>query len=258
MSKPTVAIHKFSSCDGCQLAFLNMGKAFLTLAELVDIQHFAEAGMLNENAPVDIAFIEGSISTPQEQKRIKRVRENSKYLITIGACATSGGIQALRNLHHTQSWVEAIYAKPEYIETLEDVSPISAHVRVNFEIWGCPISSEQIIATLQSLLAGVKPTDNPEKVCMECKRNQNICTLVTKKTPCLGAVSKAGCGAICPAFERNCYACYGPAVDSNTSALSRRFKGFGLLPEDIARHFALFNNNAPVFRNAEISETTNE
>ncbi len=249
MGKPSVSVHKFSSCDGCQLAFLNLGEDLLALTELVDIKHFAEAGMLDEDKEVDIAFIEGSISTPQELERIKKIREKSKYLITIGACATSGGIQALRNNNDTQSWIEGIYAHPEYISTLDTASPISDHVRVNFELWGCPISSEQIIATLQSLLAGVKPTDNTEKVCMECKRRQNICTLVTQQTPCLGPASKAGCGAICPAFGRNCYACYGPAVDTNTSALSNCFSGFGLLDEDIARRFSLFNNNAPVFRN---------
>lgn len=247
--KPTVAVHKFSSCDGCQLAFLNLGEDLLTLTELVDIKHFAEAGMLDEEQEVDFAFIEGSISTPHELERIQKIREKSKILITIGACATSGGIQALRNVNDTQSWVEGIYAKPEYINTLDNVSPVSEYVRVNFELWGCPVSSEQVVATIQSLLAGVTPKDNTEKVCMECKRRQNVCTLVTQQTPCLGPVTKAGCGAICPAFGRNCYACYGPAVDTNTPALSNRFAGFGLLPDDIARRFALFNNNAPVFRN---------
>ncbi len=250
MNKPTVSVHKFSSCDGCQLAFLNLGEDLLTLTELVDITHFAEAGMLNEDKEVDIAFIEGSVSTSQELERIKKIRKNSKNLITIGACATSGGIQALRNNNDTQSWVEGIYAQPEYISTLDTAAPISDYVTVNFELWGCPISSEQIVTTLQSLLAGVKPTDNTEKVCMECKRQQNTCTLVTQQMPCLGPVSRAGCGAICPSFGRNCYACYGPAADTNTAVLSKCFAGFGLLSDDIARRFSLFNNNAPVFRNA--------
>lgn len=249
MTKPAVAVHKFSSCDGCQLAFLNLGEALLTLTELVDIQHFAEAGMLDEEREVDIAFVEGSISTPQELARIKKVRDKSKYLITIGACATSGGIQALRNLHDTQQWVEGIYASPEFISTLDKVTPVSEHVRVNFELWGCPVSSEQVVATIQSLLAGVTPRTDSEKVCMECKRKQNICTLVTQQIPCLGPVTKAGCGAICTGFGRECYACYGPSVDSNTSALANRFAGFGILPEEIARRFSLFNNNSPVFKN---------
>lgn len=249
MSKLSVAVHKFSSCDGCQLAFLNLGEALLTLTELVDIKHFAEAGMLEETAPVDIAFVEGSVSTPQEAERIKHIRANSKYLITIGACATTGGIQALRNLHDTKSWVEGIYAQPEYISSLENVSPISEQVRVDFELWGCPVNSRQVVAAVQSLLAGVKPTDDTEKVCMECKRRLNVCTLVANQEPCLGPVTRGGCGAICPAFGRACYACYGPSVDSNTAALSQRFEGFGFLPEDIARKFSLFANNAPVFRN---------
>lgn len=249
MSKPKVSVHKFSSCDGCQLAFLNMGEDLLALTELVDLQHFAEAGLLNESAEVDIAFVEGSISTPHEIERIKQIREKSHYLVTIGACATSGGIQALRNANDTQEWVAAIYARPEYIETLNEVAPISEYVHVDLELWGCPVSSKQLITAIQSLLAGIMPRDNTEKVCMECKRQQNICTLVTQQIPCLGPVTKAGCGAICPSFGRNCYACYGPASDTNTSALANRLSGFGLLPETIARQFSLFNNNAPVFRN---------
>lgn len=242
-------MHKFSSCDGCQLAFLNAGEDLLTLTELVDIKHFAEAGMVDENAAVDVAFIEGSVSTTQEMKRIQRIRENSQYLITIGACATSGGIQALRNINNAQNWVEAIYAKPEYIDSLSKVTPIAEHVKVDFEIWGCPVSSRQLLTAVRSLLSGVTPTDNPEKVCMECKRKQTVCTLVSKGEACLGPVTKAGCGAICPSFGRDCYACYGPAIDTNTPALANRLSGLGLSPAEISRRFQLFNNNAPVFRN---------
>jgi len=253
VARPVIAVHKFSSCDGCQLAFLNLGEALLTLTELVDIRHFVEAGMVDEESQVDIAFIEGSVSTEQELQRVKKIRANSHYVIAIGACATSGGIQALRNMNDTQAWVEGIYAKPEYISTLDTVTPIAQHIRVDFELWGCPVSSEQIVATVNALLMGVTPQDNTEKVCMECKRAQNVCILVTSQTPCLGPVTRAGCGAICPQFSRNCYGCYGPSVDNNTTSLSNRFAGFGLLPDDIARRFAMFNNNAPVFRNAAIS-----
>ena len=247
---PKVAVHKFSSCDGCQLAFLNMGQDLLTLTELVDISHFAEAGFVNEDQPVDIAFIEGSISTNKELSRIKKIREKSSYLITIGACATSGGIQALRNIHDADAWVEGIYANPEYIDSLATVSPVKDHVKVDFEIWGCPVSSAQIVEVVRSLLSGIVPNQNTEKVCAECKREQNICRLVAHGEPCLGPVTKAGCGAICPAYGRACYACYGPSLDSNTTALANRFQGLGMLPKDIAEKFMLFNNNAPVFKSA--------
>jgi len=256
MTKTRVAVHKFSSCDGCQLAFLNLGPDLLTITDTLDIKHFAEAGYLDESADVDIAFIEGSISTPQEAKRITQIRQHSRYLITIGACATSGGIQALRNINNAQQWVAAIYPKPEYINSLTTVSPIAEHVQVDFELWGCPVNSQQVLTAIRSLLLGVTPRDNTEKVCMECKRQQTVCTLVTQAEPCLGPVTRAGCGAICPSFGRACYACYGPSVDSNTISLANRLAGMGLQPDEIARHFQLFNNNAPTFRNIAINVMT--
>ena len=131
MSKPTVAVHKFSSCDGCQLAFLNLGEDLLKLTELVDIRHFLEAGLADENAQVDIAFVEGSVSTSEDAAKLQRIRSNSRYLVTIGACATAGGLQALRNLHDTQAWTAAVYASPEHIDSLDQVSPIRAVVKVD-------------------------------------------------------------------------------------------------------------------------------
>jgi len=249
MSKVKVAVHKFSSCDGCQLAFLNAGADLLLLSELVDIKHFVEAGPVDEDAEVDIAFIEGSISTRKEQQRIEKIRQQSNYLVTIGACATSGGIQALRNFADGQKWLSSIYASPEYIDSLDTVSPISEYVHVDFEIWGCPVTSKQVLTVIRSLLSGVTPRDTTEKVCMECKRNNTVCTLVTKSEPCLGAVTKAGCGALCPAFGRDCFSCFGPAQDTNTSSLANRLAGFGLSSEEVCRRYQLMNNNAPVFRN---------
>ena len=165
-SKARVAVHKFSSCDGCQLAFLNLGPALLTLARAVDLVHFAEAGALDETAEVDIAFVEGSISTPHDVERIVHVRERSKFLVTIGACATAGGIQALRNNADSDAWMAGVYANPRYIETLATSMPVARHVKVDFELWGCPVTSRQIVATVNSLLLGVSPATEAEKVCM--------------------------------------------------------------------------------------------
>ena len=142
-SKPTVAVHKFTSCDGCQLAFLNLGEDLLALAKLVDFKHFVEAGFVSGNESVDIAIVEGSVSTAEEEKRIKSIRDNCKYLISIGACATSGGLQALRNFSEMSEWRQAIYASPEHISSLASTSAIREHVRVDFELWGCPVSSKQ-------------------------------------------------------------------------------------------------------------------
>ncbi len=229
---------------------LNLGEPLLTLAELVDIIHFAEAGPVDPEAKVDIAFVEGSITTPDERERIQRVRANSRYLITIGACATAGGIQALRNHANTSEWMAAIYAQPEFIQILDTSTAIAEHVRVDFELWGCPINSQQIVAVIRALLFGVAPLQEHDSVCLECKRQGNVCVLVTQQQPCMGPVTQTGCGALCPKFGRACYACYGPKENSNADSLSQRFQGFGLLPDVISRKFLLINNAAPAFAEA--------
>lgn len=240
--KPRVAVHKFSSCDGCQLAFLNMGETLLDLADRVDIVHFAEAGPVAEDARVDIAFIEGSIVTAHDQQRIRAIRANSAYLVSIGACATSGGIQALKSLARDASqWPAQIYGQPEYIDSLEQSGAIADYVAVDFELWGCPINSDQIIELLNALLRGVSPKDTPDKVCMSCKQQQVVCTLVTEGKPCLGPVTRNGCGALCPQFGRDCFGCYGPAQTTNVTALGRRFTGLGLLPDAVQRRFQLIH-----------------
>lgn len=249
-SRPSVAVHKFSSCDGCQLAFLNAGEDLLTLAELVDIEHFAEAGPVAPDAQVDIAFVEGSISTQEELQRIQHVRRNSKYLVTMGACATSGGLQALRNISDAAQWTVGIYARPEHIASLATATPIAEHVRVDLELWGCPVGRGQVLGAIRALLFGVVPAEDHDKVCGQCKRRQLVCVMVAKGIPCMGPVTRTGCGALCPSFGRDCYACYGPAEHANTEALGRRFEGLGLIPDQIARRFLSINSWAPAFRDA--------
>jgi sulfhydrogenase subunit delta len=248
--KPRVAVHKFSSCDGCQLAFLNLGEALLTLDSLVELVHFAEAGMFEPDADVDIAFVEGSISTREDRERIKGVRAKSRYLVTIGACATAGGLQALRNMADAGQWLADVYARPDYIDSLDQVSPIKEYVKVDLELWGCPVNSRQVLAAARSLLSGVSPLAENDSVCMTCKRQQAVCVLVTQGQPCLGAVTRNGCGAICPRFGRDCYGCYGPAENANTDALGQRLAGLGLVPNDIARRFHAINSQAEKFLHA--------
>lgn len=219
----------------------------MTLADSVDIVHFAEAGPVEPQADVDIAFVEGSITTPDEQERIQAVRANSRYLVTIGACATAGGVQALRNNADAPAWIASVYASPQFIDTLATSTPVSEHVRVDYELWGCPINSRQVLALLRAMLFGVAPVIERDSVCLECKRQGNVCVLVAQQKPCMGPVTQTGCGALCPRFGRDCYACYGPAENPNPDSLSRCFAGFGLMPEDIARRFLHINNHAPAF-----------
>jgi len=247
--RPRIAVHKFSSCDGCQLAFLNLGESLLQLIQHVDIVHFAEAGYVAENLPVDIAFVEGSISTPHELERIAAIRAHSRYLVTIGACATSGGLQALRNMADRDHWVAGIYAQPRFVELLKESTSIAEHVKVDLELWGCPVTGHQVLVAVRSLLFGVLPADESDKVCLECKRRQQVCVMVTRSEPCLGPVTRTGCGAICPSVGRDCYGCFGPAETLNTHSLALRFAGFGLLPEAIARRFLLIHSHKESMQN---------
>ncbi|MBD3618210.1 MAG: sulfhydrogenase subunit delta [Chromatiales bacterium] len=248
--RPRVAVHKFSSCDGCQLAFLNAGEALLAVSELVEFVHFAEAGPVDPDAPADIAFIEGSVSTPEERERLEHIRAHSGYLISIGACATSGGLQALRNLYAdgVDAWRQAVYASPEYVASLDTATPVAEHVKVDLEIWGCPVNTAQVVGVLHDLLHGVQPTQSRDKVCLECKRQNAVCVMVAKGMPCMGPVTQTGCGAICPRYGRDCYACYGPAETVNTDALGQRLGTLGLQPGDVTRRFHFINSHAPAFR----------
>jgi coenzyme F420-reducing hydrogenase gamma subunit len=245
--KPRVAVHKFSSCDGCQLALLNLGEDLLALAERVELVHFAEAGPLDPDIDVDVAFVEGSVSTPEDLERIQHVRRHSRFLIPIGACATAGGIQALRNGANGAQWVAQIYSHPEAIASLAHSTPISSHVKVDFELWGCPVSSQQMLAVVNSLLLGVAPRDNADKVCTECKRHGYPCVLVSRGVACMGPVTRAGCGALCPSLGRDCYGCYGPAENANTDALAAQFARQGLTSQAVMQRFQSVNNQAPVF-----------
>lgn len=245
--KPRLAVHKFSSCDGCQLSLLNLGEDLPRVAELVDIVHFAEAGPSDEEAKVDIALVEGSVSTPDELERIERVRANSGILVAIGACAVSGGLQALRNMADAETWKSAIYGRPEYIDTLSTATPAAQHVKVDFEIWGCPVNSRQVLGALRDLLSGVTPSPDREKVCTTCKRNGVPCVSVTHGTPCLGPVTNDGCGALCPRIGRGCFGCYGPAATLNARALAEYMATSGLDNDQIARRFAQVNSQAPGF-----------
>lgn len=246
--KPRVAVHKFSSCDGCQLALLNAGETLLGLSDRVDLVHFAEAGPVNPEAEVDIALIEGSLSTQEDRERIVRIRARSQFVITMGACATAGGIQALRNFADGGQWLTSIYAHPEYISSLDHVTPIRDQIHVDLELWGCPVNSRQVFTAIGSLLAGAPPVEPDERVCLECKRQKAVCVLVTKGDPCLGPVTRTGCGALCPRFGRDCYGCYGPGEHPNTTALGRRFAGLGLIDSAIARRFWFINSQAPEFK----------
>jgi sulfhydrogenase subunit delta len=245
--KPKLAVWKFASCDGCQLSLLDCEDELLAVAGAVDIALFPEATSAVVKGPYDLSLVEGSITTPHDAKRIQQVRNQSKTLITIGACATAGGIQALRNFADVGEYIAAVYASPSYIKTLATSTPISAHVKVDFELRGCPINKAQLLEVLSAFLVGRKPGIANSSVCVECKLRGTVCVMV-KGTPCLGPVTHAGCGAICPAFNRGCYGCFGPMEGPNTAALAAEWKRLGASSRDIHRAFRTFNAASEPFR----------
>jgi coenzyme F420-reducing hydrogenase gamma subunit len=257
--KPKLAVWKFASCDGCQLSLLDCEDELLVVAQEVEIAYFPEGFREIKKGPYDVSLVEGSITTPHDIERIHKVRKVSKTLIPIGACATAGGIQALRNFADVEEFIKAVYASPEFIDTLATSTPISDHVRVEFELRGCPINKHQLLDVISALLNSRRPTLPTHSVCIECKRRGNICVMVAQGTPCLGPITQAGCGAICPAYDRGCYACFGPKEDPNTRSL-RLWLGekMGMSERDIVRSLRGFNANAEPFRQESVSHEIQE
>jgi sulfhydrogenase subunit delta len=248
--KPKVAVFKFASCDGCQLSLLDVEDELLALAGAVDIAFFPEASRAMLKGPYDIALVEGSITTHSDAQRIQEVRRKAKTLITLGACATAGGIQALRNWKDVDEFIRVVYASPQFISTLKLSTPIAEHVPVDFELRGCPINKLQLIELITATLAGRKPNIPTHSVCIECKRRGNVCIAVTRDETCMGPVTQAGCGALCPSYNRGCYGCFGPMESANTASLANHFQYLGRPASEAVRAFRGFNAWAWQFRKA--------
>jgi coenzyme F420-reducing hydrogenase gamma subunit len=246
--RPTLAVWKFASCDGCQLTLLNCEDELLAVAGAVEIASFPEASRAVIEGPYDLSLVEGSITTPEDAERIRKVREASRFLVTIGACATSGGIQALRNFKDVEEFTRVVYAEPRYIETLATSTAIAEHVPVDFELRGCPIDRGQLLEVVNAYLHGRRPNVRAHSVCMECKRAGITCVMVAHGTPCLGPVTQAGCGALCPSFSRGCYGCFGPMETPNTASLGGRLGELGMGRDGLLRVFRTFNANADAFK----------
>ncbi len=248
--RPTVAVWKFASCDGCQLTILDCEDEFLSIVGAIDIAYFPEATKRHVEGPYDVSIVEGSITTAHDAERIVAVREQSTYVVAIGACATAGGIQALKNWADVDEFASIVYAHPEYIRSLSTSTPISDHIDVDFELRGCPISKHQLVEVIDALLHGRRPTTPTHSVCVECKLRGTSCVMVAHGTPCMGPITQAGCGAICPAYNRGCYGCFGPAESANVASLRDAWHAIGVDDPQLVRALRTFNAYAPAFRKA--------
>ena len=248
MAKPRLAVWKFASCDGCQLSLLDCEDDLLAVAGAIDIAYFPEASRDFQPGPYDVSLVEGSITTAHDAERIQQVRKQSGVLITIGACATAGGIQALRNFADVEDFIAAVYASPQYISTLETSTAIADHVKVDFELRGCPINKNQLVEVINAFLNHRKPNTPAHSVCIDCKRSGKVCVMVASGTPCMGPVTHDGCGSLCPGYDRGCYGCFGPKEASNTASLAAQWKTLGATSPELVRAFRTFNAAAPEFK----------
>jgi coenzyme F420-reducing hydrogenase gamma subunit len=247
-AKRTLAVWKFSSCDGCQLSILDCEDELFALADAIDIAYFTEAGLERAEGEYDLSIIEGSITTAEEAERIRDIRARSRRVVSIGACATAGGIQALRNFADVEDFMSVVYASPQYISTLKDSTPPSGHIAVDFELNGCPPDKGQLLEVISAYLNERKPQIAGHSVCIECKRRGNVCVMVAHGTPCLGPVTHAGCGALCPSYHRGCYGCFGPMEQPNTGSLAGWMARHGLPERDVVRLHRTFYAGAAPFR----------
>ncbi len=256
--KPKLAVWKFASCDGCQLSLLDCEDELLAVADAVHIANFPEASRAVVEGPYDVSLVEGSVTTPHDLERIQEVRQQSKVLVTIGACATSGGIQALRNHRDHAGFVNAVYAHPEYIDSLATSTPIASHVKVDFELRGCPIDKYQLLEVLNALLNGRRPAISSHSVCVECKLRGTVCIMVAEGTACLGPVTHAGCNALCPSYRRGCFGCFGPSDSPRPEALAPVLEATGASPEELARLYSTFNVAAEPFEQGRLIALRNK
>jgi len=246
--KPRLAVWKFASCDGCQLSLLDLEDELLAIAGAVELANFPEASRAILKGPYDLSLVEGSITTPHDAERIHEVRRVSKVLVTIGACANAGGIQALRNFADVKEWVPLVYANPAVIDTLRTSTPIANHVKVDYELNGCPVDKHQLLAVATAFLQGRRPWLPSVSVCATCKRRGIPCVSVARGIPCLGPVVRAGCGALCPAYGRGCYGCFGPLRGANVAALRQAWRALGATDAQLVRALRAYTASAEAFR----------
>jgi coenzyme F420-reducing hydrogenase gamma subunit len=249
-ARPRLGVFKFASCDGCQLSILDCEDELLEVADRVEIAYFLEAARRPLEGDFDVALVEGSVSTPEQEDRVRDIRRRSRTLITLGACASHGGIQGLRNFGEVRAdeALAIVYASPEYVATLADSRPVGDYVAVDLALPGCPIDKRQLLHVLGQMLAGARPRLPGHSLCLDCKRQGIVCVLVARGAPCMGPVTTTGCGVLCPGYDRPCYSCFGPANQPNTASLAGRFEELGLAPEEVRRLFHAYYANAPEFR----------
>jgi sulfhydrogenase subunit delta len=247
MSKPRVAVFKFTSCSGCQLEILNLENDLLDVLNLIDLTYFPMASRSYSQGPFDIGLVEGAITTPEEIEAIKDVRKQIKTLIALGTCACYGGLPSMKNWQTERESAEKVYDNPSVIHSVKAYG-IDEYVKVDAYLKGCPINKDELVEFIKGACLDIKPYLRPHSVCVECRLKENPCLFITKGKVCLGPVTSAGCNALCPTLNRPCEGCRGPANDPNVPSLARTMAEYGLTQEEVQRKFRKYAGETQDFK----------
>jgi coenzyme F420-reducing hydrogenase gamma subunit len=242
LERPRVAFFDFSSCEGCQLQVLNNEATLLNFLNLVEIVRFREA-MTGGTDDYEIAFVEGSVTRPDEVARLKEIRSRAKVLVALGTCACFGGVNQLRNRFADQQWVRREVYGDHHIETLDSAQPLKEFVPVDMRVLGCPIHKDELERIVLNVVLGKSVAEPQYPVCVECKARENLC-MFDLGEPCLGPVTRAGCHAWCPSSRMGCWGCRGPADDCNMALMERVMTERGFSPEDLLDRLECFGGFA--------------
>jgi coenzyme F420-reducing hydrogenase gamma subunit len=245
-TKPKIAVYKMSSCAGCQLELLNLEPVLLDVVNAVNLSYFVMAKRDNSPGPYQIGLVEGAITCGEEIEKLKRAREDCAVLVALGSCACYGGLPSIKNWASQKEVEGRVYDNLTVIHSTTAYG-IDYYVEVDAYLKGCPVNKEELVEFIKSFLLGIKPHLRPHSVCVECKLHENICVAVTERKPCMGPVTTAGCGALCPSNHKPCDGCRGPADDTNAKSLAETFADYGLNKNDIKRKFHKYAGMTPEF-----------
>lgn len=239
--KPRVAFFDFTDCEGCQLQIANMGDKLFDILEHIEIVNFREIAS-ESGEDYDIAFVEGSITTDNDIKRIKKIREKAKIIIALGSCASIGGINSIKNTESLDLAKKRVYGdKADLINTLRTM-PLHEVIKVDYTINGCPVYIPEVLTVVKSILLG-KPYIVPNyPVCIECKMNENVCRY-EKDEECLGPMTRGGCNSWCINNGNKCYGCRGLLDKPEVSGQKDILIKYGINEDDILKQFTLYGGS---------------
>ena len=241
MDQLTVGIFGLTGCAGDQLTLLNCEEELLTIAEKVRMRSFNMASSRDDEGPVDVALVEGSVCQPEDLRMLRSIRERCRHLVALGTCAAFGGISAMDQRLDPEVLSEAVYGREGLQFEAMRAQPLSSFVEVDFLLPGCPVEKGQLLETISSLLKGAFPEILEQPVCTECRFKENVCIVIERGEVCCGALTRGGCGARCPTLDRPCGGCRGPVEDALFSAKVAFLRSRGIDREQIRSQMMLFS-----------------